>query len=188
MNNRPKTALLIIDVLNSFFDPQCGNYYERATNVLDPIHRLTEIARSKGGFIVNVAERHREGLKDFEHPKLPDHCIDGHMDAEYFPGFEPRIGSREIVITKRRYSSFFGTDLDLTLREQEIQRVMIVGVKTNVCIRATVQDAFAYGYEVVVPREATNSNRPNLEEAAVEDIDRYFGKIITLDEATGMLE
>ena len=64
---------------------------------------------------------------------------------------------------------------------------MVAGVKTNVCIRATVQDAFANGFEVIVPREATNSNRPHLAEASLEDIERYFGKVTTVDEAIAAL-
>jgi ureidoacrylate peracid hydrolase len=68
-----------------------------------------------------------------------------------------------------------------------VRRVVIAGVKTNVCIRATVQDAFANGFEPIVAREATNSNRPHLAEASLEDIDRYMGRVVSLDEAIGML-
>ena len=90
-------------------------------------------------------------------------------------------------MSKRRYSAFFATDLALFLREQQIERVIVAGVKTNVCIRATVQDAFAHGFAVVVPREATNSNRPHLAAASLEDIDRYFGAVVPLERALEML-
>src|SRR6202011_6012856 len=107
-------------------------------------------------------------------------------DAAFVDGISPS-GPREIVCAKRRYSAFFATDLALFLREQAIDRVVIAGVKTNVCIRATPQDAFAYGFDVIVPREATNSNRPHLAEASLEDIDRYIGKVAPLAEALEML-
>ena len=55
---------------------------------------------------------------------------------QIFAGFEPQ-GPREIVIGKRRYSAFFATDLALFLHEQKVERVILAGVKTNVCIRAT---------------------------------------------------
>jgi nicotinamidase-related amidase len=97
------------------------------------------------------------------------------------------MGPREILLPKRRYSAFFATDLALFLSEQKIARVVVGGVKTNVCIRATVQDAFANGFEAIVPREATNSNRPHLAEASLEDIERYFGKVTTVDEAIAAL-
>ncbi len=66
----------------------------------------------------------------------------------------------ETLILKRRFSAFFATDLALFLTEQKVERVIIAGVKTNVCIRATAQDAFANGFAPVLVREATNSNRP----------------------------
>jgi hypothetical protein len=50
-----------------------------------------------------------------------------------------------------------------------------------------VQDAFANGFDAVVPREATNSNRPHLAEASLEDIQRYFGEVVPLDRALEML-
>lgn len=55
----------------------------------------------------------------------------------------------------------------------------------SVC--ATIQDAFAAGYDVVVPRQATNSNRPHLAEASLEDIQRYFGQVVDLDQALDRL-
>ena len=104
------------------------------------------------------------------------------MDCEYASGAEPKNRVREIEIPKRRYSSFMGTGLDLVLRSNQIQRVVIVGVKTNVCIRATAQDAFALGYEVVVPIDCSNSNRPHLADASFEDIQRYMGSTPNLQE------
>ena len=92
-----------------------------------------------------------------------------------------------MLFGKRRYSAFFATDLALFLHEQKVERLIIAGVKANVCIRASVQDAFANGFEVVVPREATNSNRPHLAEASLEDIDRYFGAVVPLSRALEML-
>jgi maleamate amidohydrolase len=63
----------------------------------------------------------------------------------------------------------------------------VAGVKTNVCIRATIQDAFAAGYRAILPREATNSNRPHLAAASLEDIDRYFGEVVSIERALELL-
>src|SRR5206468_4861058 len=125
------------------------------------------------------------GLADLEGTKLPRHCVAGELDAEFVAGFEPAVG--EVEVRKRRYSAFFGTDLSLLLHEQGVRRVVIGGVKTNVCIRATVQDAFAHGFEPIVARGAVNSNRPPLHDATLEDVERYFGRVVELDEATMLL-
>lgn len=182
-----RTALVLVDVLNSFYKPGAPNHYDRVGETLEPMKRLLQAARLADALVVHAVERHRPGLNDFEQPKLPVHCEIGADDAAYVPGFEPAPRAREVEVPKRRYSAFFGTDLALLLREQGIETVVIAGVKTNVCIRATTQDAFAYGFSVLIPRDATNSNRRHLEEAALEDIDRYFGRVCALEEAVAAL-
>ena len=158
-NTQPATALILVDVTNSFFLEGMPNHYPAAAETLEPLRRLLAMARAKDRIVVHAIEQHYPGFDDFEWRKLPRHHFIGDLDATIFAGFEP-AGPREIVCAKRRFSAFFATDLALFLREQKIERVIIAGVKTNVCIRATVQDAFANGFDPVVPREATNSNRP----------------------------
>jgi maleamate amidohydrolase len=180
------TALLLVDVIDSFFRPGMPNYYATAAETLDPMARLLAAARSGRRLVIHAVERHRPELDDFEWRKLPRHHLAGAPDAAIVAGFE-MAGPREILLAKRRYSAFFATDLALTLNEQRIARLIVAGVKTNVCLRATVQDAFAHGFEPIVPREATNSNRPHLAAAALEDIERYFGRVVALDQALAML-
>jgi nicotinamidase-related amidase len=180
------TALILVDVTNSFFLEGMPNNYPDAAEVIAPLKRLLSAARAAGRIVVHAVEQHYPGFDDFEWRKLPRHHFIGDPDAAFFEGFAPS-GPREVVIGKRRYSAFFATDLALFLREQKIDRVVVAGVKTNVCIRATAQDAFANGFDVVVPREATNSNRPHLAAASLEDIDRYIGKVVSLEDALGML-
>ena len=182
-----RTALLVIDMQNSFLHPDGENFYPDAPQVVEPVRRLIEAADKAGAVIVHVSEGHRAGFKDFEQRRLPQHCIQGEFNAQFFEGFGPQGRAREITITKRRYSAFFGTDLALFLNEQDIDRVVLCGVKTNVCVRATATDAFGHGFEVVLAAEATNSNRRNLAEASIEDIDRYLGKAVDMDTALGLL-
>lgn len=181
-----KSALLIIDMQNAFLHPDGENAYAAAGEVVAPVRRLLQRARERDALIVHVADRHREGFADFEDKRLPRHGVRGGFDAAFFENFGPQ-GPREIEIEKRRFSAFFATELALFLAEQAVERVIICGVKTNVCVRATAQDAFAHGFRVVVPREATNSNREHLGAASLEDIERYLGRVVGLDEALDML-
>lgn len=175
-------ALLLVDVIRAFFDPVGLHFYPEVREVEPAIGALLARARERDRLVVHGVERHRPGLRDFEQPKLPEHCLIGGRDGEFWPGFEPVERSREIVVPKRRYSAFFATDLALVLREQGIDTVVVAGVKANVCIRATCQDAFANGFRVVLPPEATNSNRPALGAASVEDVGRYLGDTPPLPE------
>lgn len=182
-----KPALILVDVINSFFTEGMPNHYPAATAVLGPLRDLLAAARRSDAIVVHAAERHYPGFDDYEWRKLPRHHFAGDADAAFVDGFAPQ-GEREIFVAKRRYSAFFATDLALFLHEQRVTGVIIAGVKTNVCIRATAQDAFANGFDVIVPREATNSNRLHLAEASLEDIERYLGRVVSLGEAIGMLK
>lgn len=181
-----RRALLLVDVNNAFFDPGGQFHYPESRDVLPGITALLEAARRGGSLVVHAREAHYPALADFEGKKLPAHCITGEFDAHPFPGFDAAPGEPEIG--KRRYSAFFATDLALLLTEQGIEELVVAGVKTNVCIRATVQDAFAHGFRPVLVRGATNSNRPNLHAAALEDVERYFGQVVDLDEGVARLE
>lgn len=180
-------ALIVIDMQNAFLHPDGENAYPAAAEIIAPARALIDAAAASGTVIVHVADRHRDGFADFEQPKLPVHGVSGSFDAAFFDGFGPQGRPREIEIVKRRYSAFFGTDLALFLREQGIDTLLICGVKTNVCVRATAQDAFGHGFAVNVVRDAVNTNRAHLGAASLEDIERYLGHVISLDEALGML-
>jgi maleamate amidohydrolase len=185
VNERHDVALLLVDVINAFFHPDGAFHYPDAGMVLPALGRLLEAARAGGRLVVHARETHHPGLADLEGTKLPAHCLAGGLDAEFVTGFEP--GDGEVEMRKRRYSAFFGTDLPLLLHEQGVRRVVIGGVKTNVCIRATVQDAFAHGFEPILATGAVNSNRTHLHEATLEDVERYFGRVVDLEEAVSLL-
>lgn len=180
-------ALILVDVIRAFFDPAGMHYYDDVSAVEPSMTRLLERARENDRLVVHAVEQHRPGLLDFEQPKLPEHCLVGDWQADFHAGFEPDGRSHEVVLPKRRYSAFFATDLALLLAEQSVDTVIVAGVKTNVCIRATCQDAFAHGFRVVLPRDATNSNRKQLEAASLEDVERYFGDVPTTDEVLAWL-
>ena len=182
-------ALILVDVQNSFFHPQGESFYPAAREIVPNLQRLLATARQHDRLIVHVSDCHRGGMVDFESHKLPAHGLAGSFNADFYEGFGPggSASSREVEIIKRRYSAFFGTDLDMLLREQAIERLVVAGVKTNICVRATIQDGFGLGYKCLLAREATNSNRPHLAAASLEDIDRYMGWVVDLEEASEAL-
>ena len=175
-----EAALVLVDVQNAFFHPDGENFYPEAPGVVPQLAALLAAARRGGRLIVHVADVHRPGLADFESHKLPAHGQSDSFNAQYFAGFGPPPGgaAREIALIKRRFSAFFGTDLDLLLRENGVCRLVVAGVKTNVCVRATIQDGFGLGYYCLLVEDATNSNRAELAAASREDIRRYMGWLL----------
>lgn len=183
-----KTALLLVDVINDFFHAEGRNFKPEYEETLKNILLLLQTAREQHAIVVHAMEGHHPAARQVDHEwkKLPPHCFLGEFDAEPVAGVDIRL-DQEYVVRKRRFSGFFETDLNLLLREAGVERIIIVGVKTHVCVRATAQDGFAYGYRVILPREAVNSNYKHLHEASLEDIERYMGEVVPLSEALAML-
>ena len=180
------TALILVDVINDFFSPEGANYQEEYDSILAAIKEILEIARLNGVMVVHTMETHIPGdHPDFEWDKLPPHCFEDTFSAQPAEGIAILPG--EYRVPKRRFSAFFATDLDMILREAGVKRLLVVGVKTHVCVRATVQDAFGYGYKVFVVEEAIGSNYPHLHAASLEDIERYMGDLLTMEGARQML-
>ncbi|MBL6856033.1 MAG: cysteine hydrolase [Rhodobacteraceae bacterium] len=183
-----KTALVVIDMQNSFLHKEGENYFQNSEKIIGNVSLLINRAEEKNSYIIHISDEHRLGFEDFEQRVLPVHCMSGSFNAQFFNNFGPNGRAREIAITKRRYSAFFATDLALFLREQKIETIILCGVKTNLCVRATAQDAFAHGFKVITVSDATNSNREHLEKASLEDISRYFGTVVDTIDAMDLFQ
>jgi nicotinamidase-related amidase len=181
-----RSAVLVIDMVRDFTDMERGRVPNLpAAQMVPVVANFVDRARALGAVIIWVIDSHRAGKPDWELENVRGHCEEGTPGVELAPPLEPE--AEDYVITKRRYSAFVGTDLDLILRDNRIERVFLAGTKTNVCIRATATDAFERNYFVVVPRECVATDKPHLHEANLEDIGKYMGRVTSVDEAVAML-
>ena len=97
---------------------------------LPPQRQVIAAARQSGGTVVYIVDSHRPGLRrDREFAKRTPHCIEGTWGAQVIDELAPTPD--DIVVLKRRYSGFFNTDLDLTLKYMAIDAVVAMGVVTN---------------------------------------------------------
>ncbi|MCI5836293.1 MAG: cysteine hydrolase [Veillonellaceae bacterium] len=149
-----KRALIVVDMLNDFIAPDGALSCGPAGEAIVPACAAHVAAhREAGDTVIYVCDRHRPD--DAEFRMFPPHCIAGTPGAEIIAELAPAAG--DIVISKRRYSGFFGTGLDLDLRELGITELFLVGVCTNICVQYTAADARNRGYEVHVYRDAVAS-------------------------------
>jgi nicotinamidase-related amidase len=178
-------AVLVIDVVKDFTDPSGKVSHPQAADIVPHIDAFVAQARERGALIIWIIDQHRTGKPDWELDNVRDHCTEGTPGVELAPPLEP--AEQDYVLNKRRYSAFMGTDLDLILRDNHIDTIFLVGTKTNVCIRATAQDAFQNNYHVIVPRECVSTDKEHLQIANLEDIDTYLGRVVAVDEAVMLL-
>jgi len=165
-------VLICIDVQQDFVPPLNEDGTE--SDAVQRIRRLVSSARSAGVPVVFVRELHNPSLIDLgrEVDGAEDlHCIEGTAGANFIEGFGPR--PTEYQVRKRRYSAFFGTDLEIILRGYGARTVLLTGGLTDVCVHYTAVDAHQHDYHVRVVSDAVFGSSIDAHEAALTAI-RYL--------------
>lgn len=177
-------ALLVVDMTYAFVDDRFPLGHGRTGwPCVDAIKTLLDLARQKGIPVCytggqparNEAERglwksrNRAQLS----PDLPD-------PNTIVPQLEPL--PTETVIRKRRPSAFFGTELASLLIHQRVDTVILTGMVTSGCVRATAVDAFSYNFHVVIPEECVADRVQVPHAVALFDVQMKYGDVMPLGE------
>ena len=176
----------MVDMLRDFTDPKGLAFYPQNREILPRIRRVIDACRQAGVLVVFLRHCNRAGKYDRKAASMRPNCIEGTWGDDIDPMLEV-VPQCDYVIKKRRYSGFFGTDLDLVLRENGVRNVIVVGTKTNCCIRATVMDAFCLDYDPIVVRECVATDSDAVNQVHLEDIRKYLGEVVSMDELLGRL-
>lgn len=165
-------ALIIIDMLKDFIEDDGALATGEAGKEIIPfIQRKTEEFRKKGYPIIYVCDNHEPDDKEFE--MFPPHCIAGSRGSEIID--ELVVESGDKIIKKRRYSAFFGTDLDLYLREKEVDEIYLVGVNTNICVLYTAADGRNINYKVNIFKNGVAAFDPDAHRFALQEAQSTLG-------------
>ena len=181
--NKNAAALLVIDAIeavgeDSLYDPDAAT-----TAYRNAVARAVTACHAAGVPVIFCNDAHVRGL-DRELDLWGEHGIAG--ETRIFPEIE--VGEGDIIIPKRRYSGFFQTDLDLTLRELGVSTVIAVGADTNICVLHTLADAYFNNYASVVVIDATMTFLCGTQEGALEHCEKCYGsKLVTVDELEAAL-
>ena len=179
------TALLVVDILVTDASDSLYNPAPQEEALVSKAVQVTRAARSAGLPVLFLCDQHIPGV-DRELELWGEHGVKG--KAHPHPALEPGSGTRDFVIPKRRYSGFFQTDLDLTLRELGVKTVIAVGEDTNICVLHTLADAWNLGYDSVVVSDATRTFLVGTQDGALEHMQRCFGtKVATTDQVLAAL-
>ena len=173
MLDKNATALLVIDAIeatceDALYDPDAATAAYRGA-----VARSVAACHAAGIPVIFCNDSHIRGL-DRELELWGEHGIAG--ESRSFPEVEVREG--DIVIPKRRYSGFFQTDLDLTLRELGVKTVIAVGADTNICVLHTLADAYFLGYASIVVTDATMTFLCGTQEGALEHCEKCYGSTL----------
>jgi ureidoacrylate peracid hydrolase len=175
--NPARTAMIVVDMQNDFVAPGAPIETPAARAMVPRLAEALKMCRDSAIRVIFTAHVHRRdgcdmGLFDDLHPPIAnrDALVDGTAGVDIYRDLAPVPG--EHVIKKHRYSGFFGTDLDIILREWDIDTVIISGTTTENCCHATAHDAMFRNYRVVFLSDAT---------ATYDYPDRGFGGMSNAD-------
>ena len=179
------TAVLVIDVLVTQGDDTLYTPSPEEARVVENATRIVDAARAAGLPVVFCDDAHIPGV-DQELLLWGEHGIRGRAVPN--PALGAGSGERDFIVPKRRYSGFFGTDLDLLLRELGLKTLIAVGEDTNICVLHTLADAYFLGYESIVAEDATRTFLCGTQEAGIEHFQKCYGSVIaTTDEVVAAL-
>jgi ureidoacrylate peracid hydrolase len=186
-----ESAFIVVDVQNDYADPAgalalAGADMSAVQAMVPRLERLLESARAAGIFTVFTRNWHRpetdsEAWRERTATAVP---IDerpgraGTWGADFYR-VQPRSG--EEVVSKFRYDAFLGTNLEYLLRARGIRTVVVAGSTTNVCVESTARAAHMRDLHLLLVGDCCASPEPELHEATLVNIGRYFGSVVTAE-------
>ncbi len=177
-----KPALLLIDLTEAYFREGSPLYHPRFQSALEGSLRLRQAAHNAGVPVILTRVEFKRGGIDggmfFLKSKLPLLCFEEGNPLGDFP-LSLVVEPRDIIVTKKHASSFFGTHLAAMLTAMGVDTLLMGGVSTSGCVRATAVDTSAYGFRPMVIREAVEDRHPGPHEANLYDINAKYGDVVT---------
>ena len=190
-----RPALIVVDIQALTFDetirdraiPNMPGYAERMLKA----RRLIDKARERSIPVIFIQEVHRPDLVDFGRELDGDedvHCLEDDPNtaiAAEQTGFRPN----DYLIKKRRYSAFFGTDLEILLRGLKADTLLLCGGLTDVCVHYTFVDAHQSDYFCRVVEDCVGGSSEEAHEASLRAMEYLqTGARRSLDEVLAAME
>jgi len=181
-----RTALVVIDLQRGIVGANTAPH-----SGPDVVARAASVARAlreAGGTVVWVRVTPSPDGKDALHPLTDAPPVSGHRPpdwAELMPELDRQPG--DIVIMKRQWGAFYGTELDLQLRRRGIDTILLCGITTNIGVETTARDAYDRGYNQVFIEDATSARSAEEHAFVMRTAFPRMGRVRSTDEVVRAL-
>jgi nicotinamidase-related amidase len=185
----PKTtALLLMDFQRMVVD----SYAVDSEALLGRVKRLAVTARNSGSMVIHVVVGFQLGYPEvsgrntvFSSLKTAGLLATGDPGAEIHPELAPQRG--DVVVTKQRVSAFTATNLDVILRSNNIEMLLLTGILTQGVVLSTLRHASDMDYRAVVVADGCSDRDPEVQRVLMEKIFPFQARVATVEEVIGAL-
>jgi nicotinamidase-related amidase len=174
-------ALIIVDMQKDVLKKMVKS----GVNIVSEVKTALDISRKKSMHIIYLVRMHRKNGTDVERFRCnlfkdSPFLVEGTSGVEIIEELKPF--PTEYIVNKKRFSGFFQTDLLMILMRLKVTSLVICGVQTPNCIRATVTDALAYDFDVTVLEDATAAQTSEVHLANLFDMRNMGADVKTVKE------
>jgi nicotinamidase-related amidase len=185
----PKTtALLLMDFQRMVVD----SYAVDKEALLGRVKRLAVAARHAGAMVIHVVVGFQLGYPEvsgqnsvFSSLKAAGLLATGHSTAEIHTELAPQPG--DVLVTKQRVSAFTGTNLEMILRSNNIDTLLLTGILTQGVVLSTLRHAADMDYRAIVAADGCSDKDPEVQRVLMEKIFPFQARVATVEEVIGAL-
>ncbi len=182
-----RPAIVAVDFQQAFCDPQfAAGRSPHIARAVANAETVLKAGRAAGVPIIHtaVAWSHDDEFTNWKVPALREIAPDSHA-ASIVPSL---WDDSDIYVLKRYPSAFFGTDISTILRNRGVDTVLVMGVTTSGCVRATIVDSFSHGFKTIVVEDACGDQGAQAHDNNMRDVERRYADLIDADGAAARLE
>lgn len=178
MGNHP--ALIVVDVVMGFTDPTCPLGSDAESVVRANVQLMNAFHQAQLPVVLTTVIYRNDHEASVFRARIP--ALNLLTPESHWVKFDPRlpIADDDLQLEKRHASSFHGTALDQWLTDRNVDSVVVTGLTTSGCVRATAVDGLQNNYRVVVPREACGDRDPKAHEANLYDLNAKYADVVSL--------
>ena len=183
-----KTALVLIDLQEGIVSRPLAPH--SGPHVVQNASRLAARFRALGADVILVRVSFHPDFNDFLHvpADIPVQFNPSGFPpnwADLVPEISPQPG--DLIITKRQWGAFYGTELDLQLRRRDVKTIVLGGISTNIGVESTARSAYEHGYAQIFVEDAMTSHSAEAHEFALKNIFARIGNVRSTDEVLSAL-
>lgn len=194
-----KTALVVIDMQNTFCEPNSPAEVPQSREIVDPINKFAKSFREKGGQVVWVLHANSQMGDKSDWELFFNNVVSAEVKTRTMASLSPdkqkvwkdlAVDEKDITIIKNRYSALISgsSSLERVLRNLGIDTILIAGTKTNICCESTARDGMMLDFKIVMVENCCAALSDDEHQAALESIIQQFGDVRTSDSLLEILK